>query len=200
MRSMQTASSYEQVHRLALGDIVRLPDGRELTVRSCERRLSVPVGQMAGWFLVGEIGPQATLLSMPTEPGAPVSVFTPLEDIPAHARSARVVVEGVTSYWAPHLPNTSGAMGELAYRVCTVRASSEPMVLIWRGRELVVFVQSAVTSTDALTMWQLRQAPEETERDVTRYGAKVVPHRVPTGDPAPTKKTAPRRFTLPGRR
>lgn len=167
------------MHALDLGDIVRLPDGRELTIRACERRLPTIVGSMAGWLLAGEIGPKATLLSLPPSQEAPVSVFTPLEEIPAHARMARPVVEGVVSYWSPHLPNISGAMGELAYRVCTIRAAAEPMVLMWRGRELVVFVQSAVTTSAALSFWAMRRAPHETERDVQRYAARVVPGRVP---------------------
>lgn len=197
---------YQQLTSLELGDIVALPDGRELTVRAVERRLSQNVGNMAGWVLAGEVGPAATLLAIPAEPNGDIVLYTPLEDVPPHARTARTVIEGVVSYWAPHLPNLSGAMGELGYKVCALRASREPMVLLWRGRELVVFVKSAVTSPAALRYLFLERDPAATERDVRRYAATVVkpghaprqsPTRIPSQVPVPERRKIP---LLPGRR
>lgn len=198
---MQHLTPLEQIQHLDLGDIVKLPDGRELTIRACERALNPSVGTMRGWLLAGEIGPQATLLSIPTAPHDPVVVYTPLADIPPHARAARCMAEGVVSYWAPHLPNISGAMGELAYKVCSLRAAPDPMVLVWRGRELVVFVKSAITTAEELRCWFLGRNPTETEREVTRFGSVVRQpgHARPTSPATPAQQPSRIPF-LPGRR
>ena len=172
MRTTQP-TPYTLMHTLDLGDTVTLPDGRELTVRAVERRLSVAVGTMAGWLLAGEIGPSATLISTPASPDGPVVLYTPLQNVPAAARSATPMCEGVASYWAPHLPNLSGAMGEIPYKVCAVRGKVDPMVLIWRGRELIVFVKSATTTPDALRYWFLRRDAAATEKDVARVSSVV---------------------------
>jgi hypothetical protein len=197
--------SYQLLRALNLGDIVSLPDGREQTVRAMEQSLATPVGQMAGWVLAGEVGPQATLLAVPSQPNGEVVLYTPLEDVPPSARSANTVVEGVVSYWAPHLPGLSGAMGELGYKVCSIRASREPMVLLWRGREMVVFVKSAVADPDNLRYLFLQRDPNATERDVTRHSATVVkpgqPRSAPSGAPTRHAEPAKRRIPLlPGRR
>lgn len=168
-----------------LGDEVRLPDGRLTTVRAVERELSHPVGTMAGFVLAGEVGPGAALLGMPPSPDGAVTLYAPLDSVPAHARSAREVVAGVVAYWAPHLPGLSGAMGELGYKVCVVRGSVDPMVLVWRGRELVVFIRSAVADPGLLRVRHLQRDPSRTERHVDRVAAVVRPTEdIPAADPS----------------
>lgn len=192
---MTHPSSATALAQVELGDILTLPDGREQTVRAVEKELPQPVGPMAGWVLAGEVGPAAALLSLPAPGHNRVVVYTPLEDIPPHARAARTVAEGVVSYWSPHLPALSGAMGELGYRVCILRGASEPMVLAWIGRELVVFVKSAVTTPDALRVALLRRDRNATEQQVQRHSALVVdPSQVQR--PA-HREAAPRRVKLP---
>jgi hypothetical protein len=178
-----TRAGFTQLLSLELGDIVTLPDGRQLTVRALERTLRTPVGSMHGFVLGGEVGPQATLLSIPAGPDAPVVLYTPLEHIPASARDARPVVEGVVSYWAPHLPNLSGAMGELGFKVCAIRGQIDPMVLMWRGHERVVFVRSAVASLSQLGFLCMSRDPSATEIDQARHAARVVPAGIGIGVP-----------------
>lgn len=175
---------YQQLRELELGDILALPDGRQLTVRAVEPALNVPVGPMAGFILAGEVGPQATLLSVPPAPNGPVGIYTPLDRIPASAAAAVPVCEGAVSYWAPHLPNVSGAMGELGYRVCRVRGQIDPLVLIWRGPERVVFVRSAVTSAGHLSMVMMPRDRAATEVDQARHAAVVT---TPAHVPAPVE-------------
>ena len=191
-----TQTPFAALHTLALGDAVTLPDGRELTIRAVERALPEPVGSMAGWLLAGEVGPSATLIATPSSPDGAIVLYTPMESIPTYARTARTVCEGVVSYWAPHLPNLAGAMGELGYKVCALRGKIDPMVLIWRGRELVVFVKSATTTPDALRYWFLDRDSAATERDVARY-ASTVRSRVeaPSVAPVPEKQNLYRTFT-----
>lgn len=178
--STETPTAYSSFMSLELGDILTLPDQRQLTVRALERRLSVPVGSMSGFILAGEVGPQATLVSIPASPDGPVVLYTPLDFVPTHARDAVVRCQGVVSYWAPHLPNVSGAMGELGYKVCAVRGQIDPMVLLWRGRERVVFVKSAVASLSQFGVMCLNRDPASTEREQTRHAARITdPANVP---------------------
>lgn len=164
---------YAALTSLELGDLIGLPDGRELTVRAVERRLPVPVSAMAGWILGGEVGPSCVLMSVPAHPAGEVGLYMPLMEVPSSARSSRVVVEGAVSYFAPHLPNVSGAMGELGYKVCALRGSGEPMVLLWRSDELVVFVKSASATPDRLRYAFLSRDRSMSEADVARYSALV---------------------------
>lgn len=165
---------YQALLGLQLGDIVTLPDQREVTVRSIERSLAQPVGTMAGFVLAGEIGPQATLLSIPTNPDGQVLLYSPLENIPSRCKDARCVVEGAVSYWSPHLPNLSGAMGELTYRVFDIRGSIAPMVLVWRSGERVVFVQSAVATFAQLRFDYLGRDLGKTEVAQERHASRVL--------------------------
>jgi len=178
--------TYGAVLGAQLGDIVTLPDGRHGTVRAIERKLHVRVGSMSGFLLVGEVGPSALLLSVPGAPDGPVAVYTPIDHIPAHAANAKVVCEGVVSYWAPHLPNLTGAMGELGFKVCAVRGTVDPMVILWRGPERVVFVCTSVTTMDRLGLVALPRDATATEVDQARYAGRVtgseevaVPERAP---------------------
>ncbi len=166
----------------ALGDIVTLPDGRSMTVRAVMLELPHPVGPMKGFALCGEVGPSACMLSLPADPSGPVTVFRPLDRVPAHAADAATVCHGTMPYWAPHLPGLRGAMGSLGYKVCTVRGALEPMVLIWRGTELVVFIHTATTSAGSIATTALRRDEKAVSAPVTRVAAAV-------SDPADTGST-----------
>lgn len=170
---MTHSTPFHALHDLELGDIVTLPDGKPQTVRSIERRLERTVGVMAGFILAGEIGPSCTLMSLPPTPGDEVVLYTPLDEIPSNVGAPKVAVEGVSSYWAPHLPNFSGAMAELGYKVCTIRGARDVLVILWRGRERVIFVKSAITTPDAIGMERMKRDAAQTEHEVARYAAIV---------------------------
>lgn len=168
-----TPGTYQTLRDLQLGDVVTLGAGQSYSVRAVERQLAEPVGTMAGFVLAGELGPQSALLSIPADAGAHVGVYTPLDHLPAHARSAVPVCQGVVSYWAPHLPNLSGAQGELGYKVARLRGSVDPMVLLWRGDERVVFLRSATFPLASLRFTSLPRDASATEVDQVRYAATV---------------------------
>lgn len=170
--TMNPLMTVTDLSRAALGDLVELPDGRSATVRAVMARLSHPVGPMSGFVLAGEIGPQAVLLGLPAVVGGQVLVYAALDRVPAHAMDAVEVTSGVMTYWAPHLPGMSGAMGQLGFKVCAVRGQNEPMVLVWRGRELVVFVLAGVCSPAEVSVQALRR-DSATEAPVTRVAAAV---------------------------
>lgn len=175
--------------RTSLGDLVVLPDGRALTARA-RVSLPVPEGSMSGFVICGEL---EVLLSLPPSVSAPASVYVPIAYLPEQARSPKVVFEGVTSYWAPHLPGLAGAMGELSFRVLRVRNTLDPLVLTYRGREPIVFVKASEASLSDLTV---RFMPRGTANDVpvTRSSALVgVRSPVPVHTPQRSLADAARR-------
>lgn len=172
-RYFDASGAYQSLIDVQLGDVITLGAGPSMAVRAVERRLAAAVGTMTGFVLAGEVGPQSALLSVPANPHEPVGVYTPLDHIPAHARSAVPVCEGVVSYWAPHLPNLSGAQGELGYKVAKVRGSVDPMVLLWRGAERVVFLRTSSFPIGDLLFTCLPRDASATEVDQVRYAATV---------------------------
>jgi len=150
-----------------------LPDGRTLSVRSLERSLAHPVGSMHGFLLAGEVGPGAALLSLPLRGSDPVGLYVPVEKVPTWARSAVEMTSGLVSYWAPHLPGLHAAMGELAYKVCHVPGRTDPLVILWRGRELVVFLHVSEILRSQIHVSALRRS-NAPEQGVTRVSGTVV--------------------------
>lgn len=134
---------------------------------------------MTGFMLAGEIGPSCALLALPETATRPVGVYVPLPRVPDWARDAVEVAAGVVSYWAPHSVGLSGAMGELGYKVATVRGQVEPMVLLWRGEEMVVFIKSMDAPAPTFALEALRRDAAATEKDVPLHTSRVTtPDRV----------------------
>ena len=172
-RTYDTTSPYHALRDVQLGDVITLGGSQALSVRAVERALAAPVGTMSGFILAGEVGPQAALLGIPLNPTEPVGVYTPLDHIPPHARGAVAMCQGVISYWAPHLPGLSGAQGELGYKVARVRGSVDPLVLVWRGAERVVFIRTTTFPVEQLVVESLPRDARNTEVDQVRYAATV---------------------------
>jgi hypothetical protein len=162
---------------LALGDIVTLADGRSLTVRA-HVALTLPVGVMAGFILLGEM---ELLLSVPAIAGAPFAVYLPVERFPSSPQHARSAAEGATRYWSPHLPALGQAMGEVFYRVVEVRGTTDPVVIVYRGPEAIVFVRSGFTWGGELDIVAMPRDPANEDVDVVRHAAdvSVIPAYVP---------------------
>jgi hypothetical protein len=161
---------------IALGDVVCLPDSRSLTVRSVVQ-LAVPVGSMSGFVLLGEL---EMLLSVPTSDADPLGVYLPVERFPVPEDYTRVAAEGAARYWAPHLPAVAGAMGEILFRVLEVRGAVDPIVVVYRGPDVVVFIRTGHMSSNVLRILRM-QRPIGEEQTVDRYAASVqqAPHLVP---------------------
>jgi len=159
---------------VALGDLVRLPDGRVFSARAVMPRLPASVGPMAGFVLLGELGPDAVLASVPSVVAGQVLLYSALNKVPASARSAVEVTAGVVTYWPPHVPALAGAMSALAFKVCKLPARSEPLVLVWRDKELVVFVHTGSAAFHDMTVEALDRDPSVTDIPVVRAAAAVV--------------------------
>lgn len=176
-----------------LGDIVVLPDGRGLTARSKVVLPSV-VGSMAGFVLCGEL---EVLLSIPTSATAPINVYVPVDYVPELA-SSRTVHEGAASYWAPHLPSITGAMAEILYRVVEIRGSVDPVVIVYRGVEVIVFIRTTFAHPSDIKVLYMPRT-DANDYDVTRHAATVdAPVAVPDAPrrhlPTPVKEKTRRRI------
>ena len=160
---------------VALGDILRLPPaGHAHTVRGVAR-LVQPTGPLAGFVVVGELH---HLLGTPAHPGAPAILYSPLRGPSAPPARFQSLVEGVLNYWAPHLPPQQAAMAELAFRVIAVRGRLEPVVIVYRGDEAVVFVRSADLDLAQVRVTPVPRAPardDYADHPVTRVAAVVGP-------------------------
>lgn len=167
---------------VSLGDIIILPDGRGLTARS-RVALPTPVHSMAGFIICGEM---EVLLSTPSTSNGPVNVYVPIDYLPVEQAQCRVVAEGAARYWAPHLPALSGAMGEVFYRVLEVRGSVDPIVVVYRGQELIVFIRATFAWGDDIRVMYMDRS-DANDVDVVRHSAVVddpslVPDLVPADE------------------
>jgi hypothetical protein len=173
---MPSNAAVDLLTTLSLGDLVTLPDGRSLTMRACVP-LGSPVRSLGGFIIAGEL---TVLLGVAPAVGAPVTVYLPGRLHPgARTRSER---EGATRYWAPHLPGTTGAMGELLWRVITVEGHADPAVVVFRGSEAIPFVRTGEANPADLHILRLARNTG-VEGDVERHSSVVVPIGTPLQTP-----------------
>ena len=160
----------------ALGDVIGLPDGRTLTVRSIAL-LERAVATLAGFVILGEC---EYLVGAPATNRSPHTVYLPVGSLAA-ARGGHVVVEGAVAYWAPHLPALAGAMGELTFRVLDVPGSLDPWIVIHRGPETLVFVRTGEIDAGAFRITRMPRPHGADVIEVVRHAAVVtpLPHQVP---------------------
>ena len=164
----------------SLGDVVGLPDGRSLTVRSIAV-FEAAVSTMAGFVVLGEC---EYLVAAPSRQSLPHSVYLPVGDLRA-AKGAHAVIEGACAYWAPHLPALHGAMGELMFRVLDVPGSVDPWVVVHRGPEVLVFVRTGEMDVNRLRVTYMPRPQGHDPVEVVRHAATVIPVPTPHSAPAP---------------
>jgi hypothetical protein len=170
---------------VALGDVVDLPDGRSMTVRG-KVTLPLPAGSMAGFLITGEF---ETLLSLPSSIQEPLLIYVPIDYLPKEVESGKVSHEGAMNYWSPHLPALQGAMGEVLYRVVLVRGSVDPVVIIYRGREIIVFIRSSTAALDDVSVLKMRRDVDN-QIQVDRHSAVVIPSPLaPSSVPVEERET-----------
>lgn len=153
---------------LALGDLITLPDGSSHSVRA-HASWSVPIKDIVGFVLLGEM---RLILDIPAS-GRAVDVYVPADrtpDDPSHLSSQ---AQGLVRYWAPHLPPVSGAMSELSYRLLTTPVRIDPVFVLYRQGEAVIFVKSGQIPFSSLRTDRLGHRNSETPAD--RYSASLSP-------------------------
>lgn len=141
-----------------LGDIVTLPDGRQMTVRS---RCTLPrtVGSISGFLVLGEF---ELILATPASKGDDLGLYLPsVEPTFNYSDSPRQHAEGAARYYSPHLPPTESTMGEILYRVVEVRGTIHPHLVLFRSNEPIFFVQTASLPPATVALTQMHYAAPE---------------------------------------
>jgi len=181
------AASCPPFAEVKLGDILRLPDGRQQTVRACES-FPVPVGTMAGFLVCEEL---ELLVSLPANRQLPVSLFAPMYEEPELVRAGIELFRGEMTYWAPHLPASSEAMGALQFRIVALRGSLHPAVVVYRTGEPVVFIHVGDLAVSQLSIQRMVRGEERPSRH-RRHAALLRPLDLPSHVPAhhPTRTPA----------
>lgn len=183
-------SDERPLSEVELGDVVILPDGRGLTARG-KVELEGTVGSMTGFVVCGEL---EVLLSIPAGPSSPINVYVRIPSVPSDR--VRTAFHGVMSYWAPHLPSITGAMAELPYRVLEVQGSIDPIVILWRGEEPVIFMRATFAYPDDIKVLHMPRT-DANDYDVARHAGVV---DAPVAAPAREVRPLPQRVTKPLRR
>lgn len=167
-----------QLAGLELGDIVTMPPARSLTVRAVAA-FAAPTASLDGFALLGEC---ELLVASPVGVSHEHQVFLPVGTLAA-AKGARLLLEGVASYWAPHLPSLTGAMGELPFRLIEVPGYTEPWILVYRGPEVLVFMRSYEIDEHGLQVLTMPRRSGADLVEIRRHAATVQP--LPNQVPAP---------------
>lgn len=183
-----TLSSYNDI---ALGDLVTIPDGHAYSVRAVIR-FPMPHNSVSGFLILGEF---EAALSLPSLQTAPAGLMTPGTPDALKGQQVQVVVEGATRFWPPHIPAVPGAMIDIPYRVLAVRGQEHPVLVCFRGPEVIVFGRSrsvwmseiglaAMHLSDALDGPQLARRSGEVLIDTT---SPVRPTHVPSPAQVPSE-------------
>jgi hypothetical protein len=162
---------------LALGDVVSIAGTHSYSVRALATWPS-PILDLVGFALLGELD---LLLGIPAS-GRPVDLYLPTTRFREHPSAMNSASEGVVRYWAPHLPSHGGAMAELLYRLLLVDGQIEPLFVLYRGDEAVVFERNRGIPHEHIQSSRLQRGADE--GPLTKYQASFTP--MPAYAPATT--------------
>lgn len=162
----------------SLGDIVTIPPRGPLTVRAKYQRPDSPT---SGFLVLGEC--EAVVL----REGDSVWVHLPVGDFPESVKFGRSIAEGACSFWAPHLPAQTQALGQMVWRMVRPRSSVTPALIVWRGPARTVFMP--IHTVDRSRISALRMPVNDAARSgiVRRFSAEVLPVGSPAAAPAPAR-------------
>lgn len=181
-----------------LGDLIELPDGRHLAVRS-KSVLPTPVDTLAGFLVAGEL---EVLLGTPDLHTAPIAVYVKHRFADPRLGKGVELARGISSYWSPHLPGIRSAMAELTWRIIRMPGSPWPAVVVYRGDEAVLFLRTHDVPPADLRVRHLSRKDDDrvqVERYAASVGAPVDPQAEPStlyerltaNQPAATSRSAP---------
>jgi hypothetical protein len=184
---------------LALGDLVMTPDERTLTVRLLAL---FPEGFSRPWrgggFTI--LGDFDTVLVTGTST-ASIGMYVPVESVPPHVAGQDMIAEGLAGFLAPHLPSDSTALEPLSWRCYRVAGQLEPLIVIYRGPQVLAFMYATSFDRDDVTVIALPRTGSRVN-PVSRYATVVdlpapmvePPARTPSKTTIRTGRTATRRL------
>jgi hypothetical protein len=131
-----------------------------------------PIKDIVGFVLLGEM---RLILDIPAS-GRAVDVYIPSDKTPDDPSHLASQAQGLVRYWAPHLPPVSGAMSELSYRLLTTPLRIDPVFILYRQGEAIIFIKSGQIPFSSLRTDRLDKNSLETPVD--RYSASLAPSPV----------------------
>jgi len=171
-----TTLSIHTLPNLHLGDLVSIHTGKVYTLRMfCfipENELNIQA-----LALLGEMEAVVAFSENKAE------ILLPVQQWPAQLKASKVLTEGASNYWSPHLPALQRAMGEVLYQLLLLRSSWSPAVKITRSKEDILFVKTG--ECEISTLKTLHMPRSSTAGNVDRYAGVVSPVHEPTREPTP---------------
>ncbi len=174
---MPQHDSHAPLEDLALGDVVSIAGTHTYSVRALAT-WHAPILDLFGFVVLGELD---LLLGVPAS-GRPVDLYLPTTRFREHPSTMSSASEGVVRYWAPHLPSHGGAMAELLYRLLLVEGQIEPIFVLYRGDEAVVFERNRGIPHEHIQTSRLQRGADE--GTLQKYQASFTP--LPAYVPATT--------------
>jgi hypothetical protein len=175
------------LHGLELGDIVTIPPTPSLTVRALAHFKREALS-LSGFVILGEC---EMLIATPAREKHEHYIYLPIGTL-SSAKGAALLTEGVASYWAPHLPSLTGAMGELPFRVIEVPGHTEPWVIVYRGPEVIVFMRTNELIEQSLSVLTMPRRSTADTIEIRRHAAIIQP--LPASTPVVVPEREPARI------
>jgi len=150
----------------SLGDIVTLNQRESLTVRAVIE-LPEKLGKIERFLLLGEF---KLIIGLGADQGKIYQeIYTLTPKVPS---GGRVLFEGASNYISPNLALTTGATGEVLFRVILTTEAFKPTIIFYRGSEPIVF--NFKTNVNKIEIEHLIIPKKFTTKEVlNRYAALI---------------------------
>jgi hypothetical protein len=119
---------------LRLGDMVQLPAEGPLAVRGLSA-YDDQSGRSSVFAILGDV--DRVLLGRDRDQ---VTAYVPIDQLPPRLVNGQVVAEGRCGYLAAHVPGNGDGLDVMAWRVLRLAGHLDPVVLLYRGPQLLVFL------------------------------------------------------------
>ncbi len=157
--------------------MLTLPDGSCLSVRM-SASLTDNRFDASHMLVLGDL--ECVLLVAVSD----VHLLLPVASPPPGFSSSKLLLSGVATFWAAHIPASSGAAAEVGFELRMFRTSLSPLVVIARGVARTIFVVAGKASTSAVRV--SRMPAFRGEVDDRRF-AGAVGTVAPRFDPDPMR-------------
>lgn len=84
-----------------------------------------------------------------------VVAYVPVDQLPARLAAAKVIAEGRAGYLAANAPHSNDALDAMPWRVVQLAGHLHPLVLLYRGPQLLVFLPAGALADGGLRVIRL---------------------------------------------
>ena len=144
---------WKNIQDLAIGDMVTTPEGRTASVRLLAMfpdGISRP-WQTGGFVILGNFDAVMVTSRYTTA----ITAYIPIESVPTHIASSALLAEGTAGFLAPHLPSDASALEPISWRAYRMVGRFEPLLVVYRGPQILVFLPATNFDTNDITVVHL---------------------------------------------